>query len=262
MDNLIKNTASYLDFLKNECDLLISLHFDADFYAHIGSKALSLIRPYNVHTNPYCLKIKSNAHSMCLENQKAILKKCEKNQGFIHTCHGGVSEFIYPLYRENSAVGFIAVSGYKGKDFSDSSLWNLYLKDEIPLSVCTSVIPPLSLMLEALLSEPSAEPYTEYDLILQFLEEYHINVDLKELSEHFNKSKSHISHLFKTKSGMSLRAYCNNLKLTDSKVLLRTTDRSVTDIALDLGFSDTSYFIYLFKKKYGVSPLKYRKYEK
>jgi hypothetical protein len=54
---------------------------------------------------------------------------------------------------------------------------------------------------------------------------------------------------------MTIRAYCNALKLEDSKTLLLTTDYSITDIALDLGFSDTSYFISLFKKKYGISPL-------
>lgn len=254
MDNLIKNTASYLDFLKNECNLLISLHFDADFYAHIGSKALSLIRPYNVHTNPYCIKIKSNAHSMCLENQKTILKKCKKNEGFVHICHGGVSEFIYPIFHDNAPIGYISFSGYN----SVSDSFNPHLKKEIP-TFLSSLAPPLALMVEYLLSNPITEPDSEYGRILQFLSEYHVNVGLKELSEHFGKSKSHISHLFKSKSGMTIRAYCNALKLEDSKTLLLTTDYSITDIALDLGFSDTSYFISLFKKKYGISPLKYRK---
>ena len=58
---------------------------------------------------------------------------------------------------------------------------------------------------------------------------------------------------------MSLRAYLNKLRLRDSAILLTETDLPVTEVALDSGFNDTSYFIYLFKKEFGVSPLKYRK---
>ena len=254
MDNLIKNISIYLDYLSNECNLFLSLHFANDFYAKIPSDAFTLIQPYNAHKNPYCLKVKSTLHPMCLENQKTILKKCKKGEGFIHTCHGGVSEFIYPIFLDDAPVGYIAFSGYN----SAGDSFNPHLKKEMP-TFLSSLAPPLALMIESLLSIPITEPDSEYGRILQFLSEYHVNVGLKELSEHFGKSKSHISHLFKSKSGMTIRAYCNALKLEDSKTLLLTTDYSVTDIALDLDFSDTSYFISLFKKKYGISPLKYRK---
>ena len=254
MNELIKNISLYLDYLTKECNFLVSLHFYNDFFARIPSDIKASISPFNTHKNPYCLKLKSTLHQKCLDNQRAILEKCKKGGGFIHTCHGGVSEFIYPIFRENFPVGYIAFSGYNS--ISDS--FNPHLKKEMP-TFLSSLAPPLALMVELLLSRPMAEPDSEYSKILQFLSEYHVNVGLKELSEHFGKSKSHISHLFKTKSGMTIRAYCNTLKLEDSKTLLLTTDCSVTDIALDLGFSDTSYFISLFKKKYGISPLKYRK---
>ena len=41
-------------------------------------------------------------------------------------------------------------------------------------------------------------------------------------------------------------------------MLLETTD-SVTDIAMAVGFSESSYFARTFKSKMGMSPLKYRK---
>ena len=43
-----------------------------------------------------------------------------------------------------------------------------------------------------------------------------------------------------------------------SNMLLETTD-SVTDIAMAVGFSESSYFARMFKSKMGMSPLKYRK---
>ena len=65
--------------------------------------------------------------------------------------------------------------------------------------------------------------------------------------------------MFRQKSGKTLRSYCNDLKLEDARTMLTDTDLSVTDIAMETGFNDVSYFIYMFRKKYGVSPYKYKK---
>ena len=89
----------------------------------------------------------------------------------------------------------------------------------------------------------------ENSLILQYLGEYHSNVTLSDLSEKFSRSKSHISHMFKKENGMSVRAYCNILKINDAKNLLENTDLSVSDIAYDTGFEDVSYFVYMFRKE-------------
>ena len=64
--------------------------------------------------------------------------------------------------------------------------------------------------------------------------------------------------MFKQTSGMSFRTYCNQLKLEDARKLLLQTDLPVTQIALDTGFNDVSYFIRLFRDRYATSPLQYR----
>ena len=121
------------------------------------------------------------------------------------------------------------------------------------------MIPPLSCMLERLFYEHRENETDEYNQILQFLNEYHANISVSHIAEYFGRSVSHISHLFKSKSGISVSEYCNRLRLCDAEKLLRKTNLSVTQIALDVGFCDTSYFIRLFKKRYNQSPLQYRK---
>jgi len=44
-------------------------------------------------------------------------------------------------------------------------------------------------------------------------------------------------------------------------MLLRTTDMSVSEIINEAGYENESYFRRLFRKKYGVNPLTYRKRE-
>ena len=74
-----------------------------------------------------------------------------------------------------------------------------------------------------------------------------------------DRSRSYISHMFKSRCGVTIRAYCNRLKLEDAKNLLGKTDLPITEIALNVGFGDVSYFIRLFRERFSMTPLQYRK---
>ena len=55
--------------------------------------------------------------------------------------------------------------------------------------------------------------------------------------------------LFKKEMGKTFSDYVADFKMTVAKELLENTDLSVTDISNDLGFSDSGYFIKIFKKR-------------
>lgn len=263
-NSLMKNIISYLEYLKNNCDLKISIHFDDFTLSTLPQPVLSEILPYNSHTNPYCVFVKRKSRCDCLHNQKKILDQCKSGMPFYNVCYAGVYEYIYPVFKHTQAVGFIALSGHRQKETTGSveniSLWEEALDSgDIPTAFSDILIPPLIVMLEQLLENCHNSLENEYNLILQFLNEYHCDISLSDLSKHFNRSPSHISHLFKKERGLTIRAYCNDLKLEDAAELLSKTNKSVTEVAYDTGFNDTSYFIHLFKQKFGVSPLRYKK---
>ena len=52
--------------------------------------------------------------------------------------------------------------------------------------------------------------------------------------------------------------YVNLIRITKSEYLLSTTDESITDIALSVGFTTASYFIEQFKHFKNMTPKKYR----
>ena len=64
--------------------------------------------------------------------------------------------------------------------------------------------------------------------------------------------------LFKQVAGMTLVAYMNHVRLSNASRLLCDTDRSIADIAGEVGFYDQSYFDKRFKRAFGRTPKEFR----
>ena len=62
--------------------------------------------------------------------------------------------------------------------------------------------------------------------------------------------------------GIPPMQYINHLRIERSKVLLAMTDKSATEIALDVGFQSIHYFSRYFKDKEGMTPNEYREKRK
>jgi two-component system response regulator YesN len=71
-------------------------------------------------------------------------------------------------------------------------------------------------------------------------------------------SPSHFSRMFRKVMGVSYQEYVNSKRITKAKELLCTSPRSITDIAVSLGFADPTGFGRIFKKLTGHTPSAYR----
>ncbi len=72
-------------------------------------------------------------------------------------------------------------------------------------------------------------------------------------------SPHHFCTAFKQATGVSPWTYLTQTRLERAKELLRDTNQTVTEIALDVGFSDSSYFARVFKASEGISPSAFRR---
>lgn len=71
-------------------------------------------------------------------------------------------------------------------------------------------------------------------------------------------SRTYLSSQFKRETGINLNTFINQAKVNEAKLLLRTTDLSITDIAGHLAFSSQSHLHSVFKKTAGMTPAEYR----
>ena len=84
------------------------------------------------------------------------------------------------------------------------------------------------------------------------------NLSLKMLSSEFGITVSYISKIFKEQFGTNFSDYIANKRIEKAKELLSTTNLSISEIALKLGYVDSSIFIKNFKKNTGITPGAYR----
>ena len=100
-----------------------------------------------------------------------------------------------------------------------------------------------------------------FSKITSFILENYLNPDfsVSMLSEKFGISEVHIRRIFRSAAKTSPIRYINYLRIEKAKTLLSESSLKVSEIAAEVGFSDSFYFSRLFKKGTGVSPASFRK---
>jgi AraC family transcriptional regulator len=97
-------------------------------------------------------------------------------------------------------------------------------------------------------------------LVAQYIEDnMREQISLAELAELAQLSVFHFSRAFKQSFGMPPHRYHTSQRIERAKILLAKPNQSVTEIALDMGFSDTSSFTATFRKSAGRTPTEYRR---
>ena len=97
------------------------------------------------------------------------------------------------------------------------------------------------------------------EIIRYIRDNYNNNVSLHELAEHvFFMNSSYLSHLLKERTGKNYTTYLNEVRMEKAREALMDGRFTVTEVAGMCGYNDTSQFIQMFKKTYGVTPKKFR----
>lgn len=95
--------------------------------------------------------------------------------------------------------------------------------------------------------------------IFQYVSQnFRYGVSLTELADKLYMSKSTLSRFFKKQTGIGFADYINQVRLKYAIEDLIYSNKNITKIAVDCGFSNPSAFNKLFRETYGVSPTEYR----
>lgn len=78
-------------------------------------------------------------------------------------------------------------------------------------------------------------------------------------ADHMNISPTYLSRTIKELTGNTVMGYLSNFLFNEICIQLKTTDKTISEIAFDLNFSDQSALTNFFRSKSNVSPMAYRK---
>lgn len=216
-------------------------------------------------------------------------------QPYIYLCHAGIVDFAIPiiingLYFGAVMAGQVLVSDINNKQ---DNLERIVLEDSVPslsgyLMQAYERLPSLSyakikslskiisylcnsFIKESMKNSKSfaAAEEAEQDKgvkdraiiapAVEYIEQnYKSKISLVTLAELCRISPSYLSRLFKKEMGYNYATYVNMLRINHAKRLLTSTNRSISDISLELGFEDTGYFTKVFKKIEGCTPSHFR----
>ncbi len=86
----------------------------------------------------------------------------------------------------------------------------------------------------------------------------HEKISMEEVAVSLNLNPSHFSRIYKSETGETFIEYMTRIKMEHAQEALEQSDKTIDQIAGELGYDNTSYFIKLFKQSSGYSPKEYR----
>ena len=85
------------------------------------------------------------------------------------------------------------------------------------------------------------------------------DLGVESLSEHANLSRGYLCTLFKEETGITLNRYIREVRMEKAKEFLENSNMKISQIAREVGFTNSSYFCRSFKEYFGDSPESCRK---
>lgn len=94
--------------------------------------------------------------------------------------------------------------------------------------------------------------------IRSFLDRSYADASLQTAADHVSLHPSYVSRLFKQLTGSSISDYIHKVKMERALAKLKDSEAKVYEISEQLGYSNSQYFIKVFKDEFGMTPQDYR----
>lgn len=227
---------------------------------HIGEICLSLskddtllINSHVIHKLERILDAEITYIQINMENYIAFFQKIENKYRYI-------SDFINKIH---------TCQYYLSHGKSELSELFFYMKKEVALKAqhydayIKSYIFHLAAFMYryGLISEklPSNRLADLIPVIIYIDKNFGVKLNLDELSQLVHRDKFQLCHLFKSVTGRSVFDYITFVRIRTAEEKLMNTNKNISEIALECGFSSIQYFNKVFKKTMGCPPSLFRK---
>ncbi len=165
------------------------------------------------------------------------LEVCSVNVRDFKTFRQDISSLIYKV-QKNDVMNSTEIS------FEIHNLFNTLIKDTIKSEN----------------SSKKKEHIADIDTVVEFIKNHYSEpISIEDMISNIHISKYHFIRLFRRIMGTTPYNYLTNYRINIAKTMLRSSNKSIAEIAEECGFLDTSNFITQFKKNTDQKPTQYRR---
>ncbi len=190
-------------------------------------------------------------------------KKCGWKSTVLHI-NGSLCDDFFESYEKTGVYKFsnTACPSYEMMQFQViQSTQKVYPYQEYRINCLIDLL--LSELLASTEHAACAEQNNNTEVITSVLDYVHANfasnIVFEKLAKEFGISRTLLFENFKRYTGFTPANYLMQLRIKQAKLLLKTSNNSIEEIATQIGFNDAGHFSQIFKKEVGTTPLKYRK---
>jgi ligand-binding sensor protein len=234
------------------------------------------------HT-PFCSLIRSDPEALkrCMAcDKEACVTAKNRHSIYIYKCHAGLTEAIVPIIFRNINIGYLflgQIFSFANHEIGWREIENRCNTYNIDMDVLKSVCFDLPIISEDYINSASnilkAIAYyicleqlvilRNQDLSVQ-IDNYivsHLTEDIsvKSICDHFHIGRTFLYSISAQIYGMGIAEYIRKLRIDKAKKLLKEQPGiHAKEVSFACGFKNYNYFIGLFKRITGISPLQYR----
>lgn len=223
------------------------LFFFQPFQLHKVYANVSEETPYvrsTVHFDPYAFQELLRPY---VSRHSLFLKLWKGSEGLSMVDMGSAVDYVERVFELYDHTVTSEPSGYE----EDTQLMMLQMMNGISRALQGK---------PELINQEAVRPMSHTEAIMQWVEEHYTeDVQLEDIAEALHLSKFYVSRLFLSETGAGIPQYLTARRMKQACRLLENTSLPVERIGEQIGIPNPSYFIRIFKKAMGITPLQYRK---
>ncbi|MDF2632068.1 MAG: soxS 1 [Caproiciproducens sp.] len=261
--------------------VLKELHHISGFRISVHDTKFNEIAAYPKELGCFCSLVQQNekARQICIHNDIDTFNIVRNElQTYVYQCKFGLYEAVAPLFSFGTLTGYLmmgqSIDTLTGsRDFVYKAALP-YVKDLNVLSQTVGSIPVSSkeMILSCITIMDVCAKYITlsnrlhlskqnltFEIKKYIAENYHKKITIAMLCEQFFCSRSTLINSFKKNCSTTISQYILDIRMEKAEEMLKNSNKSIKDIAVECGFEDQNYFSKVFHKSYKKSPSEYRK---
>lgn len=237
-----------------QCEGTRRFYIDDSVY-NISPGGIVLIRPNEVHKS---VNIDDNPHERYMLNfsEQYLQKLFQTFEGvdFLACFHGRIHVLNAPP-QQHTRIGYLM-----------KQLWELDGKNRSEDEALRKMrLAEMLILLKEIAQECQPQTPSQLNKTVEQVQTYihkHYTqpLTLSGIAAEFYVSPAYLSRLFKKHLSLSFIEYVNSVRTAAARKMLEQTDKKISVVAEECGFSTTAHFSRLFKEYTGMPPQKYRKF--